>query len=510
MIQIIFSKKISTFDILMKMNLKNIFIMKKFYLLSLFLSMAVLSFGQNKANHFIESFESPDSWSGYTTGTVTFPSGAWEFIEVYPESAGDSWDGSKACRINDDKVEASITSPAVNTVGTVSFYYHRPFGGTGTFSLQKSVGGGAFVTLTTLDYTGVTTPTLFSYNVDDASNDIRIRIMNDDNTAHLTIDYVTITDFGGTPSVETPTFDPASGTYYSAQDVTISCATAGADIYYTTDGTDPDNTSTLYTGPVNIASTTTLKAIGIDPGAVLNDSPIATGIYTIETAVQVADIATLRGGLEDGTVYELTGEAFLTYQQSYRSKKWIQDATAGIEIDDPSGKITTTYNIYDGITGIFGTLNTYNGMLQFVPVMDPGAASSTGNSVTPIVITADEFNNNHEMYESRLVKIDNLTFDDAGGTFSTGSQYPTVDHLGTGVLFRTNFYDASYIGTTIPTGAQDITGIVYEYNGTPQFTARETTDIVPHVPVIPVGSTGIIIAGLLMAAVIVVRRGKLF
>jgi len=323
------------------------------------------------------------------------------------------------------------------------------------------------------------------------------------------VDNFEVTYTPGTPpSVDAPTFSPAAGSYFTAQDVTMTTTTAGADIYYTTDNTDPDNTSTMYTAPVNVAATTTLKAVAFDG---TNYSTITTGTYTIVTTVQVADMATLRAQPDDNsTIYELTGEAFLTYQQSYRNKKYIQDATAGIEIDDPSGVISTTYNIYDGITGILGKLNTYNGILQFVPVMDPGAASSTGNTVTPLEITADEFNNNQDMYECRLVKINNLTFDDAGGTFSTGTEYPTVDQLGTGVLFRTNFYDASYIGNTIPSGAQDITGIVYEYNGTPQFTARETTDIVPHAPVIPVSSGGIIIAGLLIAAVLVIRRGRLF
>lgn len=331
---------------------------------------------------------------------------------------------------------------------------------------------------------------------------------NWDGDCEIVIDDVSF-EVPAPASVEAPSFNPVAGTYFGAQDVTMTTATAGASIYYTTDGvTDPDNTSTLYAGPVNIASTTEIRAVAFDG---TNYSNITTGVYTITTAVQVADMATLRAQADDNsTIYELTGEAFLTYQQSYRNKKYIQDATAGIEIDDPSGVITTTYNIYDGITGIYGKLNTYHGVLQFIPVMDPGAATSTGNTVTPLEITADEFNNNQDMYECRLVKINNLTFDDAGGTFATGTQYPTVDQLGNGVLFRTNFYSASYIGNTIPSGAQDITGIVYEYNGTPQFTARETSDFVPHAPVIPVSSGGIIIAGLLIAAVLVIRKGRLF
>lgn len=392
-------------------------------------------------------------------------------------------------------------------IGTISFWYRSwDTSPNAEYEVKVKVGAGAWQNIGAAINTNSETYAEWSHDLNNAADDILVRVERV-NGERLHIDDFSITLMGGGPTVDAPTFDPAAGTYYSAQDVTMATTTAGASIYYTTDGTDPDNTSTLYTGAVNIAATTTVKAIAFDG---TNYSSITTGVYTIASAVPVADIITLRGGLEDGTVYQLTGEAFLTYQQSYRNKKWIQDATAGIEIDDNSGNITTVYNIYDGITGILGTLNTYNGILQFVPVMDAGAATSTGNTVTPLLISADEFNNNHEMYESRLVKIDNLTFDDAGGTFSTGTQYPTVDHLGNGVLFRTNFYSASYIGATIPTGAQDIVGIVLEYNGTPQFTARETADIVPHAPVIPVGSTGIILGGLLIAVVVVVRRGRLF
>jgi len=61
-------------------------------------------------------------------------------------------------------------------------------------------------------------------------------------------------------SVATPTFSPDEGTYVGEQTVTISCATAGAAIRYTTDGTDPTESSTLYTGPVTIDHSLTLSA----------------------------------------------------------------------------------------------------------------------------------------------------------------------------------------------------------------------------------------------------------
>jgi hypothetical protein len=315
---------------------------------------------------------------------------------------------------------------------------------------------------------------------------------------------------GPPPSVAAPVFAPAAGTYLVAQDVSMTTTTAGASIYYTTDGTDPDNTSSLYASPVNIATTTTLKAVSYDGS---NYSSITTGVYTIETIVQVADIASLRAQNDDNTtIYQLTGEALLSYQQAFRNKKYIQDATAGVEIDDAPagsfnpGNITTSYEIGDGITGITGRLNTFNGMLQFVPVADPGPASSTGNTITPMVISANDFNANFENYEAMLVRVDNLTFADAGDNFATGTVYPTTDQLGNNVDFRTSFFDADYIGTAIPSGPQKVAGIVTENSGTPYLTSRESSDITPYAPVVPLGSGGIIIAGILIAAIIVIRK----
>jgi hypothetical protein len=89
----------------------------------------------------------------------------------------------------------------------------------------------------------------------------------------------TFSGTGGT-TVATPMFSPGAGTYASAQAVTISDSTNGASIYYTTNGTAPTTSSTVYRGPISIGSgTVTIEAMAALSGDL--NSAVATAAYTI-------------------------------------------------------------------------------------------------------------------------------------------------------------------------------------------------------------------------------------
>jgi hypothetical protein len=78
----------------------------------------------------------------------------------------------------------------------------------------------------------------------------------------------------------TPQFSPAAGTYTTTQTVTISDSTSGAVIYYTTNGSTPTTSSTHYTGPITVSSSTVINAIAAFSG--LTNSNLATASYTIQ------------------------------------------------------------------------------------------------------------------------------------------------------------------------------------------------------------------------------------
>ena len=85
---------------------------------------------------------------------------------------------------------------------------------------------------------------------------------------------------GSAPAVATPTFNPASGTEFGNEglSVTINCETPSVDIYYTLDGSDPDDESNPYSGPISLTETTTIKAVAYDGNE--NTSAVATATYT--------------------------------------------------------------------------------------------------------------------------------------------------------------------------------------------------------------------------------------
>ncbi|MGI6197641.1 MAG: chitobiase/beta-hexosaminidase C-terminal domain-containing protein [Candidatus Cloacimonadaceae bacterium] len=273
-------------------------------------------------------------------------------------------------------------------------------------------------------------------------------------------------------AVAMPVFDPPAGVYTSAIDVSITSATDGAEIRYTTDGSDPSASSTLYSNPIHLTANTTLKARAFADG--FEPSVVASADYFFPIVVQ--DITELRQQTEGtGAIYMIAGEVVLTFKQSFRNQKWVQDAGRGIVIDDQSGNITTNYQIGDGITGLTGTISRYANLLQFVPASDPGAPSSTGNEVTPLNATISDINANPELYQSRLVKINNAHFVGASGNFETGKNYTMADPTGE-IVFRTAFFNANYIDTEIPADNFAVTGLVGQFNQNAQFTARSLED----------------------------------
>ena len=150
-----------------------------------------------------------------------------------------------------------------------------------------------------------------------------------------------------------PVASPLGGSYCPTL-VALSCDDPWATIYYTTDGTEPTNASTEYTGPIDISLDTTLKAIAEDSCS--NISEIITEVYTIDTLPPIIAInspsdgailgstetvVTISTDTEDGQIVTVTVNGITTYKGS------VIAGTATIDVSLPYCQNTITADVED-------------------------------------------------------------------------------------------------------------------------------------------------------------------
>ena len=312
----------------------------------------------------------------------------------------------------------------------------------------------------------------------------------------LQFDASTGTYCAGTPTPRAANIDCTTVCPLSVFVVSVTCdaVTSGTDTYTTTlnftgGGTETytinategtiggDNPSTIAEGEITISGVN--EGVDFDYSVTSTTCDISNTINapSCEPASTVATIAELRAGVI-GNDYTLTGEAIVTFVQEFRGQKFIEDATAGILIDDNNTVITSALVEGDGITGLSGTLGEFQGMMQFSPNMDI-AASSTGNPVVAQLVQAADLTANPNDYESEYVRIDSNTIIDSATnpTWITGTEYQMITGGGD-YIFRTTFFDADYIGEDVPTiSTLLVSGIITERNNGEYFiTARNLGD----------------------------------
>ena len=136
-------------------------------------------------------------------------------------------------------------------------------------------------------------------------------------------------------TVASPVFSTIPGTYTAAQSVTLSCATAGATIRYTTDNTEPNESSTAYTSSIGVSTTTTIKAKAFKSG--WTASATVTGSYTITTPRQLTGM-----GLSNGVFrFFLNGPVGSNYVIQV-SSNWVNWSLLGAYAIPAGGSVPVT------------------------------------------------------------------------------------------------------------------------------------------------------------------------
>ena len=266
-------------------------------------------------------------------------------------------------------------------------------------------------------------------------------------------------------TVETPTFNPEAGSYKTFQSVTISCATEGATIHYTVDGSEPTESSPVYGDPISVKSKTTIKAIAMKSG--MANSAIAEATYNLpQTVATVAEAM----GVAANSYFLFTGEAVVTYagQSTINSNYhyiFIRDKDAenggGVIFYSTNNNVTVPSVQATNVLkrGWYAQLRPYNSWKEFQKAEFVEASGETAaDDAAPFDRTGMELKYDDNVNE--YVKIDNVTYNEGNITYAGQNRedvtytYKVVNH------FNVSLEDGKHY---------NIEGVVTRNNNTIEF-----------------------------------------
>ncbi len=227
--------------------------------------------------------------------------------------------------------------------------------------------------------------------------------------------------------------------------VTITCPTEGAAIYYTTNGTTPSISSTVYNAPFAISGTTTVKAVAIKDG---NSSDITTKELAPNTVKSLAEFLAL------ASASPVTVDAPLTAVYQQGNYLYVVENNTPLLLYSAN---MPSYKNGDVIpAGVTGTYNLrYNNPQMSVDVSTLGTATA-GTAVEPEVLTVEEV---AESYRNVYVVMKNVELEYTSATSAT-----LTDENGDKLAVYNNNFKID-----LASGLYDLYGFIQYYNANPQL-----------------------------------------
>ena len=197
-----------------------------------------------------------------------------------------------------------------------------------------------------------------------------------------------VVTLGDAPAVAAPAI-AGEANFFDSTTITITCATEGATIYYTLDGSEPNNQSTAYTAPFQLKETATVKAYAqkaTDLSAVTSKTFTKAPSFASFEALIAAE-------LPDKTIVEVSFEnvkidSFYVSSQSKKQGLYFTVNEKAYEIYYNKAEVPETWEVGGTIAGtIRGNWTVYKGIWEIVPSANDWAWALTYKAAAPVVHT---------------------------------------------------------------------------------------------------------------------------
>jgi hypothetical protein len=201
-------------------------------------------------------------------------------------------------------------------------------------------------------------------------------------------------------SVATPVVTPNGGSFTGSATVTLSTATSGAQIYYTTNGSAPTTASTVYSGPFVLSASATVRAKAVKSG--MTDSGEASAVFTVTQAVVATPVLTPNGGSFSGSA-TVTLSTATSGAQIYYTTNGSAPTTASAAYSGPfvlsSGATVRAKAVKSGMTdsGEASAAFTITVPPPSVVAM-PGVTPNGGSFSAPVTVTLASSTSGAQIY----------------------------------------------------------------------------------------------------------------
>ena len=232
---------------------------------------------------------------------------------------------------------------SLTNLGYISRSYYDIVVSSANTSYGTVTGGGTFTYGSSITITATAKSGYVFTNWSDGNTNASRQIVVTGNTTYIAL-------FAAQDTCSSPTCSPSAGTYTSAQSITLSTATSGATIHYTTDGSTPTTNSLIYSGAISINNTTTIRAIAVKSG--MTTSSVSTFTFTISQSSSGSGSGSSSG----------SGSGSGTRTLSINTPT-STDGTAQLSVAVSSGSVPTnlTWSITSGSD--YATINSSTGLL---------------------------------------------------------------------------------------------------------------------------------------------------
>lgn len=262
--------------------------------------------------------------------------------------------GDKCIKLGTSNTDGKMTTVALSNLNGAAVVKISAAGwGAGTNKMKVSISDGGTisgeeVTVTNKEYQE------FTYNISDGTSESKITISG----RRLFIKSVEISG-AAAPAVAAPTI--SGETPFAEQTtVTLACTTEGAEIFYTTNGSEPTAASTKYAEPFVLKATATVKAIAIKGDS---QSEIASKDFICSTAPDLAALNVL----PDKTAFTFTGEVLVVAKPTAKYV-YVRDAKGSSLIYDAKGEKTAAAEVGKTIAANWtGQVSIFKELFEAVP-----------------------------------------------------------------------------------------------------------------------------------------------